>query len=147
MDPENLAKLMADERTRTLMTQPDFMSLLKECEENPQMMQKYMEDERMQLVLEVIFGLKIRMKPGENGGPMQMDASLPEEDVSRAERRVQEEEQKKTVEEPKEEENPEKKRAYGEKEEGNKAYKAKSLMMPFYTMRRPLNCTTKIFHS
>jgi len=121
LDPENLAKLMADERTRSLMAQPDFMSILKECEESPQMMQKYMEDERMQLVLEVIFGLKIRMKPGENGGPMEMDASLPDDQVPQA----QPKEEEKKQEEPKEEENPEKKRAYDEKEEGNKAYKAK----------------------
>lgn len=127
LDPENLAKLMGDERTRALMSQPDFMSMLKQCEENPQLMQKYMaEDERMQLVLEVIFGLKIHMNPDENQVPAGANASMPENNEVPRETASgatgQATEHKK---EEKEEENPEKKRAYEEKEEGNAAYKAK----------------------
>lgn len=122
LDPQNLQKLMLDPRTRSLMSQPDFMSMLKACEEDPIKMQEYMKDDRMKLVLEVIFGMRFAdpdefMK--EEGGDAPA-ATVPSSGAS-----------KETSEKPKAPEpepqavSDDVKRSLEEKEKGNAAYKAK----------------------
>ena len=121
MDPQNLQKLMMDPRTRNYMSQPDFMSMLKACEEDPNKMQEYMQnDDRMKVVLEVIFGLRFadpnEMMKEEQGaapsGSAGHGASAPEK-------------QAKEEPEPEAALSDEVKRSLEEKEKGNAAYKAK----------------------
>uniref|UniRef100_A0A7S0RRP4 STI1 domain-containing protein n=1 Tax=Chlamydomonas leiostraca TaxID=1034604 RepID=A0A7S0RRP4_9CHLO len=65
--PEVLTRLAMDPRTRPLLGQADFMSMLKDVQGNPQNMSKYLPDARFQLLLEVALGLKMAA-PGEEGG-------------------------------------------------------------------------------
>lgn len=119
--PEVLSRLATDPRTRALMGQPDFMSMMKSLEENPQSMQQYMQDERFKLLMEVALGVSMHM-PGESEMPAQEQAPGPGHDTTMKEGKEEErkEETKAAGDEPED-----KKRAYEEKEEGNKAYKAK----------------------
>ena len=123
LDPQNLQKLMLDPRTRSFMSQPDFMSMLKACEEDPNKMQEFMKDDRMKVVLEVIFGLRFAdpdelMK--EDGGDATA-ASVPPAGSS------EKTEQPKVPEAEPEPEplSDDVKRSLEEKEKGNAAYKAK----------------------
>lgn len=56
--PDFLAKLYMDPRTRTFLTQPDFMAMLSDVQANPSNMSKYLQDPRFQVMLELAFGLK-----------------------------------------------------------------------------------------
>lgn len=119
--PEVLSRLATDPRTRALMGQPDFMSMMKSIEENPQNMQQYMQDERFKLLMEVALGVSMHM-PGESEAPAHEQAPGHGDDSKMQESK----DEKRTEEASAAEDEPEdKKRAYEEKEEGNKAYKAK----------------------
>lgn len=119
--PEVLSRLASDPRTSALMGQPDFMSMMKSIEENPQNMQQYMQDERFKLLMEVALGVSMHM-PGESETPAHEKAPGHGDDSEMQDSKGE----KRTEEASAAEDEPEdKKRAYEEKEEGNKAYKAK----------------------
>ena len=128
LDPNNLQKLMTDPRTRSFLSQPDFMQMLRDCEEDPNKMQEYMKDDRMKVVLEVIFGLRFAdpdefMKEGDGAGAGS-DAKHSESPA--ASKPVSKPVSKpKATEEVSEEVSEEVRRSLEEKEKGNAAYKAK----------------------
>jgi stress-induced-phosphoprotein 1 len=120
LDPQNLQKMMTDPRTRAFLSQPDFMSMLRECEENPQKMQEYMgKDERMKVVLEVLFGLRFADPDEMMGG----DGS--KGDAAAGETSVKEEKMEERMEAKDDVVSDEKKQSLEEKDKGNAAYKAK----------------------
>ena len=122
LGPENLQKLMTDPRTRSFLSQPDFMQMLKDCEEDPKKLEAYMADDRMRVALGVIMcgpgvdftNLDELMK--EEGGAETGAATKSE---PRPEPRPEPEP------EPVPEVSDEVKRSLEEKEKGNAAYKAK----------------------
>ena len=115
LDPQNLQKLMMDPRTRSFLSQPDFMSMLKACEEDPGKMQEFMNDDRMKVVLEVIFGLRFA----------DPDEFMKEEgDAPAAPGHPKAAAEKPSEREP-EPVSDDVKRSLEEKEKGNAAYKAK----------------------
>lgn len=52
--PEFLAKMAMDPRGRSLMGQPDFMTMLRDVQVNPSNMSKYIQDPRFQIVRQEI---------------------------------------------------------------------------------------------
>jgi stress-induced-phosphoprotein 1 len=62
--PEYIAKLSTDPRTKPLMAQPDFLSMVRDVNANPRNMEKYLADERFQEALAV----GIEMAQGGKGG-------------------------------------------------------------------------------
>lgn len=58
-NPQVITRLATNPQTRTLLTQPDFMSMLKEIDSNPDAMQKYLQDDRFQLALQVGLGMSV----------------------------------------------------------------------------------------
>lgn len=66
--PEVLARLAADPRTRTLLSQPDFAQMLKEIDEKPEALAQHSGDDRLQLALEVGLGLNVAQGPGASAG-------------------------------------------------------------------------------
>lgn len=75
--PDFLAKLATDPRTRGLLTQPDFMVKLQHMQRDTNAIGMYLQDPRMQLVLQVGLGLSF-------GGPG-ADASAADDEVPPAE--------------------------------------------------------------
>lgn len=131
--PDALGRLVADARTRGLMGQPDFMSMLQDVSANPQNMQKYLGDDRFQLALEVALGLRMQAGPrqGEPPGrdddsgaaePMQEDTSVP---AAAQPQQVEAEEEPAPVDEAAAAERQAQAAANAEKEAGNIDYKAK----------------------
>ena len=110
--PEAQMRLMSDARTRTLMSQPDFVSMLNSIGENPSTMSSYLQDERFKLALEVALGISTDIRP--EAGTKQEEQGAKEVDGPQPQQQEQVEE-----------EDVEKKKAYEEKDEGNKAYRAK----------------------
>jgi stress-induced-phosphoprotein 1 len=51
--PEYITKLSTDPRTKPLMVQPDFLSMIRDVNANPRNMEKYLTDERFQEALAV----------------------------------------------------------------------------------------------
>ncbi|KAL4533809.1 hypothetical protein Ndes2437B_g03133 [Nannochloris sp. 'desiccata'] len=64
--PEYIAKLATDSRTKPLMGQPDFLSMIRDVNANPRNMEKYLADERFQEALAV--GIEMVQGGGEGGG-------------------------------------------------------------------------------
>eukprot|EP00878_Enallax_costatus_P022068 GHUV01023400.1.p1 GENE.GHUV01023400.1~~GHUV01023400.1.p1 ORF type:complete len:318 (+),score=111.77 GHUV01023400.1:746-1699(+) len=60
--PEALMKLAMDSRTRHLMDDPEFQGMLRGLNSNPAMLSAYLQDQRFQLALEVLMGVKISGK-------------------------------------------------------------------------------------
>lgn len=130
--PEVLSRLATDPRTRPLLGQPDFMSMLQEVNRDPNSMSKYLADDRFQLALQVALGISMdssSFKPTDNSS---------NQDVKNAEQQEKKAESTKPAptkptEAPPEVEMSEgekeaqqaKEAAYKEKEEGNAAYKRK----------------------
>ena len=61
--PEFMAKLHMNPQTRSLLSQPDFVAMLKDMGSNPSNMTKYLGDPRLQQALSV--GLGINMMSGD----------------------------------------------------------------------------------
>mmetsp|Transcript_40369 Transcript_40369/g.89645 ORF Transcript_40369/g.89645 Transcript_40369/m.89645 type:complete len:579 (+) Transcript_40369:115-1851(+) len=68
-NPNLLAQLAMDPRTRAFLSQPDFMAMLADVQQNPSSMSKYLQDPRFQVVLELAFGLKFADAKGREGAP------------------------------------------------------------------------------
>jgi stress-induced-phosphoprotein 1 len=125
--PEYIAKLATDPRTKPLMAQPDFLSMIRDVNANPRNMEKYLADERFQEALAV--GIEMtqggaagaaKPSPAAGGEPRDYTAEamaaaeeIMKEDVPMA---VSEEEQAAA---------DAKAAAQKEKEAGNEAYKKK----------------------
>ena len=133
--PQVIGRLATDPRTRSLMGQPDFMSMLKAVDENPQNMQQYLQDERFQLAMQVGLGLNFAM-PGKDWPdgaeePKQgaeKASSEKEASAVAGEKDDNDKQDAGNASSPMEEDAPEadaKKQAYEEKDKGNSAYKAK----------------------
>jgi len=58
-----IAKLAMDPRTQPLLMQPDFMAMIQAVRSNPAAISAYLNDQRFQLALEVMLG--VRMSTGE----------------------------------------------------------------------------------
>lgn len=119
--PEVLSRLATDPRTKSLLTQPDFMSMLSKINEDPGSMQQYMADERLLLALEVGLGLKLSSKPPTDDQP----SSEAAKNVKKQEQTKEKEEKVAEVEmtEEEKEEKESKAAANKEKEAGNAAYR------------------------
>lgn len=65
--PEVMTRLATDPRTRALLNQPDFMSMLQDVNNDPTGMQKYWGDERFKLALEVGLGMSLGPGPETDG--------------------------------------------------------------------------------
>ena len=120
--PEVLSRLATNPQTRTYLSQPDFMSMLKDIDTDPSAMSKYLSDDRFQLALQVGLGMQVRT-PQEHApqevptGPEPMQAESPiEEEQQPSEDHTGEEW----------EEINRQKEALKEKEAGNEAYKKRS---------------------
>ena len=62
--PDFVSKLAMNPETRPLLSQPDFMMMLRDMGSNPQNMSKYLGDPRLQKALSV--GLGINMMSGDD---------------------------------------------------------------------------------
>ncbi len=62
--PEFMAKLHMNPQTKPLLSQPDFLAMMRDMGNNPSNMSKYLGDPRMQQALSV--GLGINMMSGDN---------------------------------------------------------------------------------
>jgi len=60
--PEAMMRLALDPRTRDLMDDAEFKKMMAGLNQNPGMLQMYMQDKRMQLALEVMLGVKMGTK-------------------------------------------------------------------------------------
>lgn len=61
--PDFLAKLAMDPRTRGFLSQPDFMAMISDVQNNTANMSKYLQDPRFQVALELAFGFKFSAGP------------------------------------------------------------------------------------
>ncbi|KAG2489588.1 hypothetical protein HYH03_011869 [Edaphochlamys debaryana] len=66
--PQLLMKLAMDPRGKALLQQPDFMKMLADVQRDPSTINMYLQDPRMQLVLELALGAKFA-RAGEDEGP------------------------------------------------------------------------------
>jgi len=115
LGPENLQKLMTDPRTRSFLSQPDFMQMLKDCEEDPNKLEAYMKDDRMRVTLGVIMGVDLS----------NMDELMKEKGEAETGAATKSEPRPEPRPEPVPEVSDEVKRSLEEKEKGNAAYKAR----------------------
>lgn len=142
--PEFMAKLHMNPQTRPLLSQPDFIAMLKDMGSNPANMSKYLGDPRMQQALSAGLGINMmsgdsfKKEQGMNGASASAntgheaeddddddDDSMPDLEPA--------EPAKPVTPEPETEEQREQKskvqrkeQALKEKEQGNAAYKAKN---------------------
>eukprot|EP00210_Caulerpa_lentillifera_P000134 g129.t1 len=110
-------RLLSDSRTSPLMVQPDFMAMLRDLQTNPSNMMRYMNDPRMQLVMEVGLGLDLASAnaPTEETPP---PPTPPQEPVT-----MPQEPKKEPEPEPEPQMGAGQQEAIQEKEAGNAAYK------------------------
>lgn len=52
--PDAFARLALDPRTRAFMDQPDFRAMMASMQSNPQLINMYLKDPRMQLVCSIV---------------------------------------------------------------------------------------------
>ncbi|KAF3322405.1 hsp70-Hsp90 organizing protein 3 [Carex littledalei] len=128
--PDVWSKLTADPTTRAYLQQPDFLQMMREVQKNPNMINMYLQDQRMMNVLGVL--LNVKMRAGGDDMEREMGSSEAEpESTKRAaepEKKVPEPEPETEPMEVPEEEKTAKERkaeAQKEKEKGNAAYKKK----------------------
>jgi stress-induced-phosphoprotein 1 len=134
-NPQVITRLATNPQTRTLLTQPDFMSMLKEIDSNPDAMQKYLQDDRFQLALQVGLGMSVTTpdefmkqedekkeeKEEEEGGKVNDNGNVKKEEEAKITEEATTEDEAMTEEEW--EEVNRQKEAQKEKEAGNEAYK------------------------
>ncbi|KAJ1702170.1 hypothetical protein LUZ63_001949 [Rhynchospora breviuscula] len=128
--PDVWSKLAADPTTRGYLQQPDFMKMMREVQKNPNMINMYLQDQRMMNVLGVLLNVKMRA----GGDDMEREMGAPEAEAESTERSAEPE---KKAPEPEPEPEPmevtdeekaakeKKAEAQKEKEKGNAAYKKK----------------------
>ncbi|KAJ3706586.1 hypothetical protein LUZ61_010291 [Rhynchospora tenuis] len=129
--PDVWSKLAADPTTRGYLQQPDFMKMMMEVQKNPNMINMYLQDQRMMNVLGVLLNVKMRA----GGDDMEREMGAPEAEAESTKRSAEPE--KKKAPEPEPEPEPmevtdeekaakeKKAEAQKEKEKGNAAYKKK----------------------
>eukprot|EP00775_Hariotina_reticulata_P012626 gene12626-12756_t len=76
--PEALMRLALDSRTRHLVDDPEFQTMLRSLSSNPAMISAYLQDPRMQLALEVILGMKVAAGGPDQAGDVSMSAASEE---------------------------------------------------------------------
>ncbi|GLC51021.1 hypothetical protein PLESTB_000457400 [Pleodorina starrii] len=134
--PEVLLKLATDPRGKALLQQPDFMRMLGEVQTDPSRINMYLQDPRMQLLLEVALGLKMSRasdmeaeeQPAANGGAAHSRPEVPKPaEPSKSAPAAPEPEPAPEVDMSDEERSAaaRKAEAQREKEAGNEAYKKK----------------------
>ncbi|KAJ4800348.1 Hsp70-Hsp90 organizing protein 1 [Rhynchospora pubera] len=128
--PDVWSKLAADPTTRGYLQQPDFMKMMREVQKNPNMINMYLQDQRMMNVLGVLLNVKMRA----GGDDMEREMGAPEAEAESTKRSA---ELEKKAPEPEPEPEPmevtdeekaakeKKAEAQKEKEKGNAAYKKK----------------------
>ncbi|KAJ4811991.1 Hsp70-Hsp90 organizing protein 1 [Rhynchospora pubera] len=128
--PDVWSKLAADPTTRGYLQQPDFMKMMREVQKNPNMINMYLQDQRMMNVLGVLLNVKMRA----GGDDMEREMGAPEAEAESTKRSAEPE---KKAPEPEPEPEPmevtdeeksakeKKAEAQKEKEKGNAAYKKK----------------------
>lgn len=111
--PDIFMKLASDPRTKSYLTDPDYLKLLQELRNNPQSLSTKLQDTRVLTTLSVLLGMSTDMEEPMETEPMK----TPEPPKRKPE----------TKPEKKEEDNlpPEKRKALEEKKLGNEAYKKK----------------------
>jgi len=129
---EALAKLQADDKTKHLFSDPDFMNKFNFCKANPQMFMQLMQtDPRFMTVFQVVTGIDLQNM---QGSPMQQNEQMEElknkREAEEKKHKEEEETRKKKEEEddlPDEEKQKleDKKEADKEKDLGNTHYKNK----------------------
>ena len=115
-DPNMMAKIATDPRTRALLQQPDFVAMMSEIQKDPNAISKYLQDPRMMQALSVMMGVDFSSQPG---GPT-------EEPPPPAEYKMEEEAPPAPEPETTEEEKKEKtdrEMAQEQKAKGNELYK------------------------
>lgn len=63
-DPNMMAKIATDPRTRALLQQPDFVAMMSEIQKDPNAISKYLQDPRMMQALSVMMGVDFSSQPG-----------------------------------------------------------------------------------
>lgn len=74
-NPAFLARLAIDPRTRPLMNQPDFVSMVRDVSTNPRSLEKYIGDDRFQGALQVALELMAGSTEMPQGEGMDVDSS------------------------------------------------------------------------
>lgn len=127
--PDILSRLATDPRTRALLAQPDFMSMLNNINANPASMENYLGDERFQLALEVGLGLKLAQGASQDAGDASSPVANDATEQSQKSKPREEEQGEATPEvdmtEEEKKEREAREAALKEKEAGNAAYKKK----------------------
>jgi stress-induced-phosphoprotein 1 len=121
--PEYIAKLSTDPRTKPLMAQPDFLSMIRDVNANPRNIEKYLGDDRFQEAIAVGIEMAQGEKPsaaGASGEPRDhtAEAMAAAEEIMKDADPVEVSEEEKAASEAKA-------AAQKEKEAGNEAYKKK----------------------
>ncbi|GIL86810.1 hypothetical protein Vretimale_15617 [Volvox reticuliferus] len=134
--PEVMRKLLMDPRGKALLEQPDFMRMFNAIQTNPGSINMYLQDPRMQLLLEIALGLKMSrpsdsdaQHPSANGGAAHSRHEEPKPASTRAEvaKPAPEPEPVPDMDMTDDERDAAKRKAEAlkEKEAGNEAYKKK----------------------
>ncbi|KAI3918318.1 hypothetical protein MKX01_041638 [Papaver californicum] len=133
--PDLWAKLMADPSTRMYLQQPDFVQMIQNIQKNPDMVNMYMNDQRMMAVLGVLLNINMRTaNPDEmmdKDGDMGMGAAeseskiLPEKKQPPPPQPKQKEPEPMDIPDEEKEAMEKKKESLKEKDLGTAAYKKK----------------------
>ncbi|KAI3943392.1 hypothetical protein MKW92_040923 [Papaver armeniacum] len=151
--PDLWAKLMADPSTRMYLQQPDFVQMIQNIQKNPDMVNLYMNDQRMMAVLGVLLNINMRTanpdEMMEKDGDMGFKAAeseskiLPERKQPPPPQPKQKEPEPEPMDIPDEEKEAmeKKKESLKEKELGTAAYKKKDFetAVEHYTRAMELN--------
>ncbi|RZC73354.1 hypothetical protein C5167_048834 [Papaver somniferum] len=151
--PDLWAKLMADPSTRMYLQQPDFVQMIQNIQKNPDMVNLYMNDQRMMAVLGVLLNINMRTanpdEMMEKDGDMGFKAAeseskiLPERKQPPSPQPKQKEPEPEPMDIPDEEKEAmeKKKESLKEKELGTAAYKKKDFetAVEHYTRAMELN--------
>ncbi|KAI3872254.1 hypothetical protein MKW98_011746 [Papaver atlanticum] len=151
--PDLWAKLMADPSTRMYLQQPDFVQMIQNIQKNPDMVNLYMNDQRMMAVLGVLLNINMRTanpdEMMEKDGDMGFKAAeseskiLPERRQPPPPQPKQKEPEPEPMDIPDEEKETmeKKKESLKEKELGTAAYKKKDFetAVEHYTRAMELN--------
>ncbi|CAG9463981.1 unnamed protein product [Pedinophyceae sp. YPF-701] len=131
-DPNMMALLVTNPKTRPFLQQPDFLDKLREVQNQPETLSKHAADPRVRVVLEEVLGVKLMSQEDVMRQEAERDAKLAEErkrreaEAAEKARREEEERLRREEESMTPEQKEAKKRrqeAQGLKEEGNACYK------------------------
>uniref|UniRef100_A0A2P2HXJ6 Stress-induced-phosphoprotein 1 n=1 Tax=Hirondellea gigas TaxID=1518452 RepID=A0A2P2HXJ6_9CRUS len=121
-DPNVMAKLAMDPRTRGLMNDPSFLKMIEDIVKDSSKMSEYIKDKRLMIAMSVLLGLDLRT----SGGMDDDDDDSPIKDVPSNPKPKQTQQAKSAKAEKMEVDlSPQQQQAKAEKEKGNAAYKKK----------------------